>query len=252
MAVNIGKLTIKAQIDREDFEKDVNEMLEGMALDRMFSFGDSFSQLHDELAIVIDDMANLENASNAMVIGVSASFQALTGSLNSVGIAWAEMLLVGEMSWSSFETAMKQMLAAELAAISASALVNALYATAKGLILLATFQPTQAALAFSAAAAFAVVAAVAGIGAALVVSNISSPGGGGAGYGPLGPGQTTPLQDQNQRRYLHLEIHGNLIGQEDYVRGELIPEINRQIMENDVVVLSTATVAQGSVSGIST
>jgi hypothetical protein len=230
---------VKLNIDKEAFQEDFNSMMEEMVLDRMFDFEDSFGDLHEQFALVIDDMLNLENQSKAMVTGVSASFGLLTSTIGAVGVAWEEMLLTGELSWKSFGEAMKAMIAAELAAISASALVNAIYATAIGFLRLAMWDFSGAANAFVAAATFAAVAAIAGAGA-LALAPKGGVGGEG-GYDEYGPGdrQTDAIERQNNQRYMNLTIQGNVIGQERWIREEFIPQLNSLVMEDDAVVITS-------------
>jgi len=71
-------------------------------------------------------------------------------------------------------------------------------------------------------------------------------GGGGAGAatpaaggGTTGPGATQQLEERNQRRYMHLEIHGNILGQAEYIREQFLPELNAIITEDDATVIVT-------------
>lgn len=255
MAIDLGPIVIKTQLDDTGVLEGLGELLNEEALERIDTFVDSFDELHDSLAVIIDDMFNLQDASQGMVIGVSASFFGLTRVLDATGRAWQQMLLTGELSADSFGRAMQTLVAQELAAISARALVNALFATATGLLNLALFNFPGAASAFAAAAAFGAVAAVAGAGA---IALAPSAGGGDAGAfagpgggGPL-PQQTDQVEQQNQRNVLQIIIEGNIIGQSEFVEGELIPAINKAIIENDAVMVSTDVTALGSVSGVST
>jgi hypothetical protein len=241
MPFKIGPLEIETKLNTDQLQEDIEFLKEELALDRMFDFEDTFGDLHEQFALVIDDMLNLEKHSKSMVTAVSASFKVLSGTLQAVGIAWQEMLLTGEMSWKMFGEAMKQMVAQELAAISASALVNALYATAIGFIRLAQWDFVSAASAFTAAATFAAVAAVAGIGAMA----LSSGSGGGAygGYddeGGFGDEGISGVQQANQQRFLTLNIEGNIIGQEEWVRDQLLPQISDVVREDDSVLVATS------------
>ncbi|MCK5639222.1 MAG: hypothetical protein KAJ19_00440 [Gammaproteobacteria bacterium] len=244
MPVNIGPVKIKVALDKEAFEEDMQELLDEEALNRMFNFEDTFGDLHEQFAVVIDDMLNLQNKSRAMVTAVAASFQVLTTALNVVGDAWHEMLLTGEMSWKTFGEAMKTMVAQELAAISASALVNALYATAIGLIRLAQWDFGAAASAFAAAATFGLVAAAAGAGAVALSAGAGSSGGfdEGGGFGDGGgfdDDRINALEQKNQQRFMNLTVNGNIIGQEDWVRNELIPQLNSIVTDSDGVFITS-------------
>lgn len=251
--IKLGPIIIETELDTSGALEDIERLFSGDALDRMESFGDAFGELSDELAGLIDEMFNLEDASQSMVIGVSAAFDGLKNTIGSVGDAYQQMLLTGEISLETFGAALKASVAQELAALSAKALINAIFATAVGLLNLALFQFPAAAQAFAAAATFGAVAVAAGVGALALSAGGRGGAGEDAGFGG-GPSrdQTDPLEQQNQQRFLHIEIHGNLIGQEEYVLGTLIPEINKQISENDAVMLSTSTTAEGSVSGVQT
>lgn len=250
--IKLGPIIIETELDTTGALEDLDQFFSGDALDRMASFGDAFGELSDELAGLIDEMFNLENASQSMVIGVSAAFDGLKGTIGAVGDAYQQMLLTGELSLETFGKALKASVAQELAALSAKALINAIFATGVGLLNLALFQPAAAAQAFLAAATFAAVAAAAGAGAIALSAGGRGEEDRGGGFGGPGRDETDPLEQQNQKRFLQINILGNLIGQAEYVEGTLIPAINKAISENDAVMLSTSTTAQGSVSGINT
>lgn len=251
--IKLGPIILETELDTSGALADLDKLFNEDVLERMEAFGDAFSDLSDDLAVIINDMFSLEDASQNMVVGVSAALDGFKNTIGAVGQAWQQMLLTGELSLATFGEAAKQAVAIELAALSARALVNAIFATATGLLNLALFQFGPAASAFAAAATFGAVAAVAGAGA--LVLSAGQRGGPGADAGaPVGPSfdQTDSLERQNQMRFLKIEIFGNLIGQQEYVEGSLIPAINKAISENDAVMLSSDTVAPGSVSGVST
>lgn len=83
-------------------------------------------------------------------------------------------------------------------------------------------------------------------------------GGGGGGTSATAPGAglttetTEDIEERNQNRILQININGNLIGQEDYVRNELVPEINRQVKDADTVLISTDVADFGSQSQVRT
>jgi len=56
------------------------------------------------------------------------------------------------------------------------------------------------------------------------------------------------LEERNQNKYLHLEVHGSILGEEEYIRNELAPLINNMVQEDELVLLATDTAAQGSMA----
>lgn len=241
----LGPIKIGVELDTSGISEDLEQLLNEDDLERIESLTNAFAGLSDQMSFIVNGMFDVSSMSQNMAIVVSSSFRALDGVISSTGRAWQQMLLTGEISAATFGQAMQSMVAQELAAISASSLVNAIYATAIGFLRLATFLPGPAVAAFTAAATFAAVAAVAGAGALAL-----STGGGGSGgiTGGLSKSGTIDARDndridevqtQNQRRFLHLEVHGNIFGQAEYIREQFLPELNSLVMEDDALVVVT-------------
>jgi len=124
--------------------------------------------------------------------------------------------------------------AAQLALVGALAVVKAAMASAEAADLIST-DPAGAAAKIGAAVAYAGAAALAGVSAARTLGAGSR--GGGVGIG-------SPESFGQERRGVTVVLQ-NAVGGEEFVRREVIPELNRAV-RGDVVLLSTNAQSAGS------